>query len=215
MDKEEDIKTIVEEAFSEDDSAPAQPAGPVFRLKGRRYRTTSLFKETIPDSTYDLGVRPIFTLRDEDIPEEGLLSLRKKYLEVGDPTEYRFARSCLGGWEHWKLLCSSPVLYPFIEKWRSELQVKLMSDAFDTIKQAMDGLDRSKAEIEASRWVHSDLLLGRSMALVPKGPTASENTTAPSSYSVPKRGRPPKAAVRPPTPHLKELQEEYDRMVAK
>lgn len=74
----------------------------------------------------------MFTLKDsEEANASGIVipSFASLYLELADPTEYRPAKELLGGWEHWRALCSSEWFTRFIQPLRDELEVKLRSEA--------------------------------------------------------------------------------------
>lgn len=88
-----------------------------------RYITQSLFLEEAADINHCM-----YTLSDTDKEREGIIypSLRRLYLETGDPTEYTFAVKYLWGWDHWQRILNNVVLYEnYIVKWRDELEVKL------------------------------------------------------------------------------------------
>jgi hypothetical protein len=88
-----------------------------------RFRTQSLFWE----KRHTKYPAP-FTLKDKD--HKGRISMYRKYMEIGDPTEYRTALALLGSWRHWQALTSSDWFAEFIERWRAELQTKFESDRF-------------------------------------------------------------------------------------
>ena len=100
-----------------------------------RYKTLSLFLEI----AYDKDA--IFTLKDYDHEYEGKMyySLKKIYLEKGDPTEYQFAVENLAGWDHWQKICNNKVLAQHIEKWRAELELKLVSEGVRLIVNSAKG----------------------------------------------------------------------------
>jgi hypothetical protein len=91
----------------------------------RALKTRSLFVETnqTPDES------PIYTLRREDRVIGGVTypSIFKLYLEEGDVTEYEVATKYFQGWDHWKRICSSPAVLPYIEKMREELTMRIRS----------------------------------------------------------------------------------------
>lgn len=98
--------------------------------------TQTLFLET----TYD--DRAVYTLKDIDHEWNGrvLPSMRRLYLEVGDPTEYQFATKYLLGWKHWLRICENKALRKHVDDWRFELEVKLRSmGVAQSIKQAKGG----------------------------------------------------------------------------
>jgi hypothetical protein len=77
--------------------------------------------------------------------------MRKHYLEINDPTEYRTAYALLGSWEHWKVLTNSPMFVKYFENLRMELKQKIASEAFASIyKESMSGSQRA---LEASKFV--------------------------------------------------------------
>lgn len=88
--------------------------------KGLFYETTALDKSSV-----------LYTLKDE--PHMGFPSLRTLYLEAGDPTEYRFAVASLDGWDHWQTLSECTWFKPYLRKWRSELELKIKSQALSRI----------------------------------------------------------------------------------
>lgn len=85
----------------------------------------------------------IYTLKDEDFQTEDgrtMLSLRNRYLELNDPTEYQFATKYFGSFRHWKKVAESPRIAPHVEEWREELEVKLRSQGIKAmIEKAADG----------------------------------------------------------------------------
>ena len=94
-----------------------------------RYKTLSLFLE----STYDKDA--LFTLKDYDHEYHGKVypSLKKLFLETGDPTEYIFATKYLAGWEHWQKICANKSLAIHVDKWRYELELKLRSEGIQWV----------------------------------------------------------------------------------
>ena len=95
-----------------------------------RYMTQALFYETRSE-----GYQALFTLKDYDHTVNGTtyISLKQIYLEVADPTEYRFAMEVFGQWNHWLTILNSPVIMEHIVKWREELEVKLASMAINAM----------------------------------------------------------------------------------
>lgn len=79
----------------------------------------------------------IYTLKMNDILREGKTyrSLGKLFVDLGDETEYIFANTYLGGWDHWKSCQDSAVLKEHIPAWREELAVKQRAEALARIKQ--------------------------------------------------------------------------------
>lgn len=92
---------------------------------------------------YETATTPgtaVYTLKDHD--HGAYLSLYLLYMDVGDPTEYRFARQHLDGWKHWEILQECSWLKGYISRWRSELSVRIQSEAIVTIRGIASGSGR-------------------------------------------------------------------------
>lgn len=96
-----------------------------------RFRTRSLFKEMWKQGSGQ-DQPPIFSLKAED-DIDGLISLKRIYLECLDPTEYRFAVGLFKDPRHWKHLCGLDWFAPYVERWRWELRAKLRAQAVDNL----------------------------------------------------------------------------------
>ena len=95
-----------------------------FRDVNGRWITQALFPET---STNDKFL--MYRLRDGITDKYSHLPVLKDlYLDTRDYTEYSFATKYLGGWEHWLRLCNNALIRVEIDKWREELEVKLVSE---------------------------------------------------------------------------------------
>jgi len=96
------------------------------------YRTQSLFLETNGSS-----LAPIMTLKEIDWEYKGklLLSLKKIYMEIADPTEYAVAIEVFGSWPQWLRLLDNKSIRTEIEKWREELEIKIRSGAITAMVQ--------------------------------------------------------------------------------
>jgi 5-methylcytosine-specific restriction endonuclease McrA len=109
-----------------------------------RFRTRSLFIEMWKLNPKK-DMPPLFSLKLEE-DKDGFISLKRIYLGVGDPTEYRFAVALFRDPKHWKHLCSLAWFRPYVDKWRSELRAKLRSQAVDSlIRMSEDNLPAIKA----------------------------------------------------------------------
>jgi 5-methylcytosine-specific restriction endonuclease McrA len=116
----------------------------VLKDKMGRFRTRSLFKE-MWKANPNLEEPPLFSLKLED-DKDGLISLKRIYLETCDPTEYRFAVGLFKDPRHWQRLCVLDWFSPFVERWRWELRAKLRAQAVDNlIKLSEDNLQAIKA----------------------------------------------------------------------
>lgn len=118
-----------------------------FRTPAGMYKTKSLFLE----SYYELRREPVYTFKDCDYEYRGktYISLKQRYLEMEDPTEYTFANEWLLGWKHWQSMLASPYMRPHIDEWREELELKLRAKG---IKQMIQHSYEEKG-MQASRWL--------------------------------------------------------------
>lgn len=103
-----------------------------FKDSTGRWRTKSLFVETIQKDQLDAGFLPLYTLKGKG----GMDDLHKMYIAIGDPTEYQFAEECLGGWAHLQHLRGLAWFKKHIDAWKDELEVKLRSDAIQEMRLA-------------------------------------------------------------------------------
>lgn len=106
-------------------------------------RTKSLFYEL----SYGNTEHVIFVLKDEDQEVDGktYVSLAKLYrsLVANDPTEYTFALAVFGYWDIWDTIRNSTQLKPYVKKWKTEVEVKIKSEAIQIIAQEARGAGRS------------------------------------------------------------------------
>lgn len=133
---------------------------PTFKADNGRWITQALFFERTHNCT---NGRPyaVYTLKDEDhVDKDGrkYKSLKKLFLETNDPTEYTFACTHLGGWGHWKELQASNEIAPFIEEWREERDIALVSmGVVKLVKMAQDkeGNYQAAKYLADKGWVHN------------------------------------------------------------
>jgi len=107
--------------------------------------TQALFLETGDYSDFAL-----YTLKDVDHEYKGKIypSIKKLYLEIEDPTEYRFVDKCFLNWKHWVRICENVKIAAHINEWRMELEIKLRSDA---VKQAIT--HAKNGTFQAAKWL--------------------------------------------------------------
>lgn len=128
----------------------------VLKDKMGRFRTRSLFKEMWKQNP-NLDMPALFSLKLED-DQDGLISLKRIYLDTCDPTEYRFAVGLFRDPRHWHTLCNLEWFRPFIDKWRWELRAKLRAQAIDNlIKLSEDNLQAIKA-LATEEYVYQNFL---------------------------------------------------------
>lgn len=101
-----------------------------FKDEKGRYIVQGLFLE----DRYNTDLA-IFTYDGEDKLYKGKTypSLKKLYLEHGDPKEYSFARKYLFDWGHWQRLCKNAIVKRHIEEWRNELELSLVSEGVSAL----------------------------------------------------------------------------------
>ena len=98
-----------------------------------KLRTTSLFMNLSPKN--DLAV---FNLREEDSEYQGrkIISLKRLYMAMEDPTEYLFATTYLYSYQHWERMCNNKLIAPHVEQWRKELELKMRAKGFKQVLEA-------------------------------------------------------------------------------
>lgn len=124
---------------------------PPYKTKMNVWRTSSLFYE--PTVSRDQATRyedpPVFTLY-EDKP--GFINARKTFIELGDPTGYKWAITYLDSWIHWEKLLRAKWFKEAYDSWMVELNAKLQSEAISKIREiAMD--PESKSALPAARYL--------------------------------------------------------------
>jgi len=120
---------------------------PKFKNVNGAYLTKQLFLEN------EMGERllAVYTLKGYDHTFRGKSypSLRRLFVETGDPTEYSFALKYLDGWEHWKAICAQGWFAPYLAEWREDLEVSLKSRALARIQQK--ALKQDKDALQADK----------------------------------------------------------------
>lgn len=115
-----------------------------FRNASNTRYLKALFFETSSDKSC-----VVYTLKDND--HEGYPSLRRLYLEEGDPLEISFAEKYLDGYEHWEMLVECTWFEPYAERWRKELELTIRSDALKNI--ILDSKSDSKSAASSNRFL--------------------------------------------------------------
>lgn len=94
-------------------------------------------------------VQPLFTLT-KDHPN--YISARKTFVELGDPTGYKWAMKYLGDYAHWKYLMKSSWFREAYDVWMDELNTKQLAEALEVIREVALGPD-SKNALPAARYL--------------------------------------------------------------
>jgi len=89
-----------------------------FRDRQGRLITNGLFEETAVNKEY---------------VQYSLEELRSEYIEMRDPTGYKFSQEFLENYQHWKALKDSVALAPIIADWEEELEVAIRCQEIERI----------------------------------------------------------------------------------
>lgn len=118
-----------------------------FKDSQGQFRTRSLFWEHRHPN-----YKPFYTTKPYD--HEGCISMYRKYMEIGDPTEYQVAIRLLGSWEHWQKLNGSKWFNELVTPWRKELKQKMESDRYWEMVQIKEDPNASdNAKLQATKWL--------------------------------------------------------------
>jgi len=93
-----------------------------------RYLTKALFVE-LTDREMAEKYPPLCTIKEA----------HDLYMQIADPTEYKFAESLLHRsdttfWDHWQRLLNTADFMFYLTKWREELDASIKSNAVENIK---------------------------------------------------------------------------------
>jgi hypothetical protein len=109
--------------------------------RGQWY-SRALFWETyvcLAEDSRPANFKPVFSLSSD---KEGLINARKTFVEVGDPSGYRWAIKYLGDWEHFLHLAEKPFFKEQLTKWQAELRTKQTSEALERIAAIAESDDK-------------------------------------------------------------------------
>lgn len=95
----------------------------------------------------------IYCLTPNDHPSGKYPSLHRLYLETEDPTEWNFAQKYFDSWDHWVMVSNSAKVKPYVEKWRTELELKLRAKALKEIIDVADATNGAKNYYEANKFL--------------------------------------------------------------
>jgi len=121
-----------------------------FKDSSNRWLTSALFVET---NDTDGKYSPIFTLAEED--KGAYISLKRKYLEYLDPTEYNFAKCVFGSYLCWENLCKSPFFMPYAEQWRKERDLLIQYYNYRTAAEIQTG-GTAAEKLTATKWLSEE-----------------------------------------------------------
>ena len=128
---------------------------PPYKAPNNTWYTRALFLEIAQlQKKDDRPIQPVFTLRHD---KEGLINGRKTFVELGDPTGYKWAMKYLGDWDHWLVLEQCTWFKEALAEWRRELDSKIASEAMDRIREdkaisSSKGASKSTNQNPTSAW---------------------------------------------------------------
>ena len=121
-----------------------------FKDLSNRWLTSALFLET---NDTDGKYAPIFTLAEED--KGDFISLKRKYMEYLDPTEYNFARCVFGSYLCWENLCKSTFFMPYVEQWRKERDLLIKYYNYRTASEIQTS-GTAAEKLAATKWLSEE-----------------------------------------------------------
>lgn len=120
-----------------------------------KYLTTSLFVEKNKRDA-DSILQPVFSLQKyKHNDRTGILSLRKIYMDCGDPTGYLPAMEAFGSWEHWQVLKNLNWFAKYLDAWEAELRAKIISESVHGIISTACDVD-DKRSLQAQRYLANE-----------------------------------------------------------
>lgn len=127
-----------------------EPVKPPYKSDHNIWYTSSLFWETwknkIPRMKF---CDPVFTLYEQ---RSGLICFRTTFVELNDPTGYKWAIQYLGDYEHWIKLMKAPWFRAAYEHALAELYMKLKSEGVRKIQELAND-ETSKSALAAARYL--------------------------------------------------------------
>ena len=81
-------------------------------------------------------IEPLFSLYYD---KPGLINAKATFVELNDPTGYKWAMAYLGSWKHFQELLKGPWFREAFSVWLEELQAKTASEALVRIKEIAEG----------------------------------------------------------------------------
>lgn len=91
----------------------------------------------------------VFSLH-QDIP--GLVNAQRTFVELGDPTGYKWAIKYLGDWNHWLKLVECSWFKVALTVWQKELSAKSESEMLSVIHSIASD-EANKARFQAAKYL--------------------------------------------------------------
>lgn len=110
------------------------------------------YEEYVKIHQEDRAHPPLFSLYSD---HEGLINCRKTFIEVADPTGYRWVQQYLDGdTEFFDLLLEKKWFKEAYQKWQRELDVKLKSESFEKIREIAE--TKSPQAFQANKYLNKE-----------------------------------------------------------
>jgi hypothetical protein len=119
---------------------------PPYRSASGAFFTKALFLEPNVNTRIQdraEGIEPIFTLQGG---KPGYIDARKTFVELEDPTGYKWAMLYLESWDHFEMLTKAQWFRDALEDWRREIDVRLASKGLDKLKAFLSDPDLPQAQ---------------------------------------------------------------------
>ena len=98
----------------------------------------------------DRSFNPVFSFAGR----EGFIDIRRTFVEMEDPTGYKWAMKYLTSYKHWEKLMATSWFPPHVEDYNREIKAKLRAEAFEKIR-AIAG-SASPQAFQAAKFLHSE-----------------------------------------------------------
>lgn len=122
---------------------------PPYKSNSNQWYTKALFWDLVVVlREVDRTIHPVFTLHDD---KEGYINARKAFVELDDPTGYKWAMKYLGDWSHWLALEKCKWFRDALAIWREELRMKQKAEAIESIRVIAASDD--KQALVAARYI--------------------------------------------------------------
>lgn len=124
------------------------PAGPPYKAVNNAALMRALFWELDaidPHPTYN----PVFCLFGE---KPGMISCQNTFLELRDPTGYKWAMKYLKDWNHFKRLLKTSYFGDAYKTWSDQLSTMLRQEAVEKVQKLM-GSDKETISLAAAKYI--------------------------------------------------------------
>lgn len=125
--------------------SPNPPPSKPYKTEQNVWYTEALFYDRMVEKA-DRKFEPVFTLIDE---KPDYICFRTTFIELNDPTGYKWAIKYLGDYEHWMRLMKTTWFPAAYDRAMSELKTKLRAEALNVISEIATGSQPAQALVAA------------------------------------------------------------------